>query len=254
MMKWEQKGSLRIGRFTELERFHGVMAVFSTRVGGYSEGPFFSLNLGMKTPDDPARVRANRELFFRTIGISEAQTVRPAQTHSANCVYAQIPGRYECTDASFTDRKEVYLTITASDCVPVLFYEPHKQIIGAIHAGWRGSAQRIVYHTIMQMLNVFQTRPDDVVACIGPSICGACYEVSEEVAHQFAGEFIHRSNGSKPHLDLWAVNAQQLREAGVRCIVFSELCTLERQDLFFSHRGGGGVSGRMLGVIGQIKE
>lgn len=252
-MRFEKSDSLTLGLFPEFESFPKLKAFFSTRTGGYSSGPYASLNLGLKTKDDPELIKANRSLFFKTIGVPEERVVRQSQVHSCNIAGDVQPGYYECTDASFTRRENVFLTVTGSDCVPVLFYEPNKQIAGVIHAGWKGTQQSIVYKTIMSMLASCGTKPDDVIACIGPSVCPDCYEVSEDVSQQFPGEVVIRNGTAKPHLDLWKANELQLREAGVHTVVQCGLCTLERQDLFFSHRGGGGVSGRMLGVIGFVK-
>ncbi len=250
MMRFENMDSLTIGLFTEFDSFCRLKAFFSTRTGGYSSGPYESLNLGLKTQDDPELIIANRKLFFSVIGVPEDRVVRQSQVHSCNIAYDAEPGHYECTDASFTQRENVFLTVTGSDCVPVLFYEPNKRIAGVVHAGWKGTRQRIVYKTIMSMIETYDTIPDDVVAYIGPSVCPDCYEVSEDVAQQFPAETVNRNGTAKPHLDLWKANELQLREAGVRAVMQCGLCTMERQDLFFSHRGGGGISGRMLGVIG----
>jgi hypothetical protein len=90
----------------------------------------------------------------------------------------------------------------------------------------------------------------EILAVLGPSISGDHYEVSEDVAQKFAPEFIMRSGRSKPHLDLWKANVAQLQQAGVKSVSVSNYCTASRSDLFFSHRGSGGRTGRMLGIIG----
>ncbi len=249
-VRFENIQSLTIGFFPALEKEKTIRAFFSTRKGGFSSGPYESLNLGLKTKDDPEKIKANRSIFFRTIGVDEARVVRQSQVHSANIAHVIRPGFHDCTDASFTDKPDVYLTVTASDCAPVIFFEPRRKIAGVIHAGWKGTMQRIVYQTIQRMTETFGAQPDDVIACIGPSVCPDCYEVGEDVAAQFPETVLMRNGFVKPHLDLWKATELQLREAGVLNVVQSGLCTVERQDLFFSHRGGGGVSGRMLGVIG----
>jgi len=249
-MYFQRKNSLAIARFGAFDNLPYVQAYFTTRLGGVSEAPFDSLNLGLGTDDAKDRVIENRSRLFDALKIDPSTLVRQQQVHGANIVYAQEPGLNENTDACFTDRKNIYLVVTAADCVPILLVEPRKQIVGVIHAGWRGTKGRIAFHTIERIKNDLQVDVSDMIAVLGPSISVKNYEVSEEVAREFDEPFIVRDGFSKPHLDLWKANADQLRQAGVHNISIADACTVENPDLFFSHRASGGRTGRMLGIIG----
>lgn len=239
-----------IGRFKSFESFSGVVALFTTRLGGVSLAPYDSLNMGLGTEDIHARVVENRRRFFQAARIAEDRIVRQKQIHEDRIAYVTKPGLLNDTDACYTDRDNVFLTVTVADCVPILFYEPRKKIAGVIHAGWRGTEKAIARKTIEQIKSQFQIDATEIVAVIGPSISVNNYEVSEDVAEKFDRQFIDRNGFPKPHLDLWQANAYQLQAAGVKNIAISGLCTVARGDLFFSHRGSGGKSGRMVGVIG----
>ncbi|NUM81868.1 peptidoglycan editing factor PgeF [bacterium] len=238
------------GRFKSFEAFPGVAAFFTTRKGGVSSAPFDSLNMGLGTDDAYELVAENRRRFFQAVQIPQDLIVRQKQVHEDQIAYVTEPSLIGDTDACYTDRENVFLTVTVADCVPILFYEPRKKIAGVIHAGWRGTEKAIARKTIEQVKSQFQADASEIVAVIGPSISVKHYEVSEDVAEKFDRQFIHRNGFPKPHLDLWQANAFQLRAAGVENITISGLCTIEHGDLFFSHRGSGGKSGRMIGVIG----
>lgn len=247
---FEEKNKVRYARFSCFDPFPFIQAAFSTRIGGVSEAPFDQLNLGITTEDLKANVEENRDRFFRALGIDKRSVVIQKQVHESRSAYVDQPVFLDCTDAAFTDKPGVFLTVSAADCVPVLFAETERKIIGVIHAGWRGTQQEIVFQTIEKIKKQFNVDGSKISAAIGPSISVKHYEVSEDVAGQFDPAFIERKGHSKPHLNLWKANDAQLKKAGVQNISVSDHCTFERQDLFFSHRGSGGKSGRMLGVIG----
>jgi YfiH family protein len=247
-MYFDNVGNIRIGKFEIFSS--GVRAFFTTRFGGVSVAPFDSLNLGILTEDKNENVMENRRRLFAALAIDEEQIARQRQVHGDTVAYVDKAGTYEETDALFTDRPDVYLAVSAADCVPILFFEPDRKIVGVIHAGWRGTEKGIAQKTIEKIKDRFQTEANGICAVIGPSISVKHYEVSEDVAQRFDQKFIVRHGHAKPHLDLWKANAQQLQTAGVRNIAFSGFCTVEHQHLFFSHRASGGQTGRMLGVIG----
>lgn len=251
-MYFEDRNDIHYGKFLCFNPFPFIHAVFSTRLGGVSRPPFDSLNLGIMTEDAKDHVDENRKRFFEAVGIDNQNIVIQKQVHETRSEYAREPAFLDCTDAAFTDQPGVFLTVSAADCVPVLFADPQKRIVGVIHAGWRGTLQNIVYQTIEKVKKQFRIDGSGIVAVIGPSISVKHYEVSNEVADQFDPAFVMQNGSSKPHLDLWKANQAQLRKAGVASIFISAYCTMERQDLFFSHRGSGGKSGRMLGAIGII--
>lgn len=251
-MYFTEKDSLRYGKFTCFDAFPFVKAVFSTRIGGVSEAPYDQLNMGITTEDKKENIEENRKRFFESVGIDKNLIVIQKQVHETRSAYVRKPAFLDCTDAAFTDQPNIFLTVSAADCVPVLFVEPQKKIVGVIHAGWRGTEQGITNKTIENVKHQFNIDATSIVAVIGPSISVKHYEVSDDVANRFDREFVVRDGYSKPHLDLWKANEAQLKKAGVGNVFISEYCTMEHRDLFFSHRGSGGRSGRMLGVIGII--
>lgn len=251
-MYFEEKGSVRYGRFHCFDVLPFIRAAFSTRAGGVSAAPFDQLNLGLSTDDDPGHVAENRRRFFEAIDVPLSSVAIQKQVHEARSAYVPAPAFLNCTDAAYTDRPGVFLTVSAADCVPILFTGKKRKVVGVIHAGWKGTLLRIAERTITKVKEQFEVEGEDMVAVIGPSISARNYEVGEELAGQFDPAFVVRNGYAKPHLDLWKANEAQLREAGIKDVFTSGLCTLDRQDLFFSHRGSGGRSGRMLGVIGII--
>jgi YfiH family protein len=178
----------------------------------------------------------------------------------------------------------VLLSVQTADCVPILLADTKWRAIAAVHAGWRGTLSRIVVKTLGRMRQEFGTRPQDVVAAIGPSIGGCCYEVGPEVAKDFASQFGaasewfderfapqaegelqtwlpwltmmppgHQPEPERARLDLREANRWQLVDAGVspKRIAVSGLCTKCRADLFFSYRRDGAGTGRLMAVIGM---
>ncbi len=253
MMAFEKKDGLLLGTFGNVFSAHGIQAWFSTREGGVSAGVFASLNVGLSTEDVPDRVEENRRRLFRAAGVDARRVAIQRQTHSDHVAYVKAPGMYSDTDACYTDQEGLFLTVTVADCVPILFGSMSGNLAGVIHAGWRGTEKQIARRAINAVVATCDVHPSDIVAMIGPSISAACYEVSDDVALQFEDRFVIRQAGRKPHLDLWAANAEQLRQAGVAEIHVAGYCTAQNQELFFSHRASGGTCGRMLGIIGIEK-
>ena len=142
-----------------------------------------------------------------------------------------------------------------ADCIPVFLYDPLLRVIGVAHAGWRGTLRGVIRKTVEVMQATWGTRPESLHAAIGPSIEAACYPVGQEVAEKFEDRFVRVEKEQKlSRVDLWAANEAQLQEAGLsrENIVNPRLCTSCRSDLFYSHRASGGLTGRMLGVIGLL--
>jgi hypothetical protein len=175
-------------------------------------------------------------------------------------------------DGLVTDEPGILLAAGTADCVPVLLVDPGRRAVGAFHAGWRGTAARIVEHGVERMRREYGSRPQDLLAAIGPSIGPCCYTVGEEVRERFAAEFgygneLLRSNGglgdeaSILRMDLWEANRRQLIDAGVEAGKITTVgeCTACAVDAsgyrrYFSHRAEAGRTGRMLSVIGMVEE
>ncbi|MFQ5612866.1 MAG: peptidoglycan editing factor PgeF [Anaerolineae bacterium] len=229
-----------------------LQAIFS-RQGGFSQGPYRSLNLGRSVGDDDAAVTANLRKARGILGISAANTVYCHLVHGADVYSVSSRHRGQMAgygDGLVTNEPGLILTMNYGDCVPLLFHDPARQVIGLAHAGWRGTMQNIAGAVARTMVDMFQCDPQNIRALIGPSIGPCCYEVGPEVEQAAAGafaqseQFFSRPDGSRAHFDLWAANHHQLSQAGVGTILEAGLCTACRKDEFFSHRAERGQTGR----------
>ncbi len=228
-------------------------AVF-TRRGGISPAPWHSLNLGGSVGDDPARVAENRIHTFHTMGCDPASIHDVWLVHGTDIVYADEPRPLEKPSAQadilFTDNPNVSLFMRFGDCVPIMFHDPIKNIIGIAHAGWLGTVRGVAKAAVEGMQSRYGCKPENIVAGIGPSIGVDHYEVGADVISQFHEKYNHDAdkvlqtrNGST-FLDLWAANAIQLQNAGVEQIEVSGVCTACNLDDWFSHRAEKGKTGR----------
>ncbi|MBK9331237.1 MAG: peptidoglycan editing factor PgeF [Ignavibacteria bacterium] len=234
------------------EKFPEIIFGFSTKPGGVSTEPY-CLNLSNAVGDDPDNVSANRNLFFRRLGIDENRITFQKQIHSSVVNYSPHPCHFEGCDAIFTDKKNNFLAVGVADCIPVFLYDPVSKVIAGIHSGWKGTHEKILTRTISELINKFGIDPANLTAYIGPGICSDHYEVGEEVGILFNEKYRHRSNG-KYFLDLKKDNYDQLINSGVKhdSIEVSGLCTFCEKDLLHSYRRDGTLSGRMFGIIGIV--
>lgn len=231
-----------------------VIAAQSTRLGGHSQKPYDSLNLGKSTADDPQVVVRNRETFFGSLGIGQHQLVINKQVHGTNVLVANAPGIHEGYDASITNVPGVFLVVSVADCTPVLIHDEKNGAVAAIHAGWRGTAGKIVSNALVHMQKHYGTQGHDCKAFIGACITYTHFEVGEEVAQHFESQQKRfDQERQKFFVDLKQANAQQLIDFGLpkQNIHISEYCTVQHNHLFFSHRHEKGVTGRMMAVIGM---
>ncbi len=234
---------------------HGVM----TRLGGYSKPPWASLNLGSTVGDDPKAVRLNHRLVFQALGLDGAQPATVWQVHGSKVIYATAPpqGRpwLDHADAMITDVPGLPLIMRFADCIPILLYDPVKNVIGIAHAGWKGTIADVAGSTVRAMADKFGSNPGDIEAGIGPGIGPECYEVGEEVVAAVENAFvttdglITRDERGKAHFDLWAANRLALERAGVVSIEVAGICTACHTDEFYSHRAEHGRTGRFGAVI-----
>lgn len=262
---------------------------FSTRQGGVSTcygGK--SLNLGLTHDDLASNVEGNRALFFQAVGAADADgktwpLAQVRQVHSA--IVQQIDSasaRPAAGDGLITNTPGLLLAIKTADCVPVLIADVKRRVVGAFHAGWRGTAARIVVKGVGEMRRQFGSEPRDLRAAIGPCIRKCCYSVGSEVRAEFESQFPyadelfeevfdanaihvrypmlflnqrapgHGNLGPEIHLDLVTANRRQLQDAGVSSDHISVVdgCTACDPKRFFSHRAEFGKTGRMMAVIG----
>ncbi|MEP7284536.1 MAG: peptidoglycan editing factor PgeF [Chloroflexota bacterium] len=233
-------------------------AVF-TRHGGASRAPWASLNLGGTVGDDPACVQHNIQLACDALDLDSAKACTVWQVHRADVVVVRQPvprRRWQArADGMVTDVPDLPLLMRFADCVPVLFYDPKKQVIGIAHAGWRGTAAQVVVNTVRVMQSAYGSDPADIQAAIGPSIGPDHYQVGPEVVEAVEQSFgsteglVSRAEDGSAYLDLWAANRLALERAGVKQIEVAGLCTVEHVADFFSHRGEHGKTGRFGATI-----
>ena len=241
--------------FPALEETGLVAHAFSTRMGGVSKGCYSTMNFSFTRGDDPEAVRENYRRMAKALGVDETRMVLTWQTHTTNVrtVTLEDEGKgivkerdYRDVDGLITDRPGVTLVTFFADCVPLYFFDRKRKAIGLSHSGWRGTANRMGQVTLNRMEQEFGTCPEDVICCIGPSICQDCYEVGEDVISQFSQAFpeplhdrlFYRKDNGKYQLNLWEANRQVLLSAGVpeHQIFVTDICTHCNPDLLFSHR------------------
>jgi hypothetical protein len=313
---WERYAWLRHGFST---RAGGVSAIYDP------DGVRGTLNLGWTKEDEAANVAENRRRFLREIvgggagnlvtlrqfhsglvrviggaGVEDGVAVDPTSqnptSQTRDVGHPVFEGRLETADGRavlrgdgmMTDVPGVMLGVQVADCVPVLVADVKRKVVAAFHAGWRGTLARIVERGIGRMRLRYGSRPEDLIAVVGPSIGPCCYSVGEEVRFEFESQFAyapelfsevydsdpvrdkypllfltarapgHSNIGPQIHLDLWEANRRQLMDAGLkakRITVVGECSACARVGgrlKYFSHRGESGFAGRMMGVVGVV--
>lgn len=234
-------------------------AVFSRR-GGYSIGPFDSLNMSMSVPDERDRVYANRRRVYGLYGRDTDTVVHAHLVHGAAVarVTSADNGTWvEHVDGLITNQPGTVLSMNFADCTPIFLYDPRRHAIGLGHAGWRGTVVDLPGAMVRAMTAQFGSDPADLVAAVGPCIGPCCYEVGEEVITAVEASFAEPDTLFRPltgddrltaaghcFFDMPQANQRNLANAGVRNIETSGLCTACRTDLFFSHRAEKGRTGR----------
>ncbi len=205
------------------------------------------------------KAKDNREQLAKVIGIGVDQLVFPRQTHT-NCVadLTDIPNEELFdTDGLVTDKPGICLCIQTADCVPVLLFDPIKNSIAAVHAGWRGTVGLIVKEVVEIMRRKYLSVPKNIRAVIGPSIGPQHYEIGDEVVDAvfknipYAGTILKRQETGKFHFDLWEANKQILLNCGILLnnIEIAGRCTFTEEEIFYSARREGIETGRMVSGI-----
>ena len=230
-----------------------IVAGFTTRHGGVSTAPYTSLNLGLSTKDPAENVQANRQRLVEAAGFSLDQLVIAGQVHGSTIKVAMEDGLFPGYDGLVTKTPGLLLCISAADCAAVLLADAEERVIGACHSGWRGTVANIAGKTVAE-LEKLGAEAARLRAYVSPCISMEHFEVGPEVAAQFNDRFVHHLPGEpKPRVDLKAVIAAQLKQAGVAPdgIEVSPHCTMGETNTFFSYRAENGQTGRMMGFIGM---
>lgn len=283
-------------KYTEIQ---GAFAFSTTRHGGVSTGAYASFNANHYCGDDPKCVEQNRRLLCERLGISNDHLIVPHQTHDTRTLVideqflsldeASRKEALEGIDAVCTNIPGVCVCVSTADCIPILIQDKVRNVVAAVHAGWRGTVARIVEATMKVLSTTYGTNPSDCVAVIGPGISLAAFEVGDEVYEAFEkagfemgeiskrfpvnseqltvnnghpganvpdgfprpmGERV-RERGFKWHIDLPLCNKLQLLNCGLKeeNITLSGICTFTQSDDFFSARKLTIKSGRILNGI-----
>ena len=246
----------------------GVTAFSSTRQGGYSEGRYGEFNINRYCGDSEESIKRNRETLCQLLGIEDHSLLMPHQVHLAEIAVVdremltlpteEIQQKLDGIDALMTNEAGVCIGVSTADCIPVLLYDPIQRASCAIHAGWRGTVQRIVEKAVARMTEVFGSDPKNLIAQIGPGIHLESFEVGDEVYQTFEKEGFPMElickKYEKWHIDLPECNRLQLVAAGIpeTHIAVSPVCTFQQSDTFFSARKLSINSGRIFtGILLQ---
>lgn len=263
--RWQEEAGMGLLHFAALEQGGRTAALFTGRTGGASARWGGGLNWSYSVGDDGSSVRTNRGKTLALLGLPLERAVMAGLVHGDRVVAvtgSEGPGKGEVRvvencDGLITDQRGLALVVTAADCVPILLYDPVRQAVGAVHAGWRGTVAGIASKAVAAMTAAYGSRPSDLVAGVGPSIGPCCYEVDEPVARPVRDFYGDRAGGllgpgagpGKYQLDLWEANRLDLAAAGVTEVHVSRECTACQIGRYFSHRAERGTAGRGAAVI-----
>ena len=290
-VRQNREGEMEYLTFPSFEATGMVEHLFSTRLGGVSRGIYSSMNLSFTRGDNPKDVLVNYERIAAVLRCSVQDMVLSQQTHTVNIRLVTNKDRgkgivrpldYQDVDGLITCEKGIVLVTGYADCVPLYFLDPVHEAIGLAHSGWRGTASEMGRHMVEAMEQCFGSRPEELLAAIGPSICRDCYEVDGNAAESFrtmseeSPELLEEltqsarffdwqekplrvlTPGRRPgkyQLDLWLANLLILRKAGIPLdrITVTDICTCHNPEYLFSHRATGGKRGN-LGAFLMLKQ
>jgi len=248
--------------FNHLHRYDNILHFVSARGGGVSSGIYHSLNMSYTAGDKTLNVAENRKRLAEELGITPAHLVFPGQSHTANIRIIreaeEVKDGIAETDALITQVPQLCVSILVADCVPLLLYDPSRNVVAAAHAGWRGTVRSMAIKVVEEMKKAFGSDPASILAGIGPSIGPDSYEVGADVVgdvkhniHLDDQKVLQYTFGEKAYFDLWAANRLQLEYAGLspKHIEEARIDTYEAHELFFSARRLGNPCGRFAAGI-----
>ncbi|RDU22934.1 peptidoglycan editing factor PgeF [Anaerosacchariphilus polymeriproducens] len=264
----QEKGGLPYFQFQKIVNTNKVKHMFTTRLGGVSQGACSTLNLSFTRGDDAAAVEENFKRVAKVMGTEYEDFVFSDQTHTTNLYVVTDKDRgkgltkkrdYSDIDGLLTNVKGIVLSTFYADCVPLYFVDPVKEAIALVHSGWRGTVGKIGKLAVEKMYEEYGSNPKDIIGAIGPSICQECYEVDKDVIIQFQSNFpkeqwsdffCQKENG-KYQLNLWKANEFIMEEAGLKKenIEVTDVCTCCNPELLFSHRASQGRRGNLAAFL-----
>lgn len=257
-----RSGEVEYLTFPGLSEIPCIRHLFSTRLGGVSEGIYASMNLSFTRGDEEEKVNENFDRIAGVLGVGREQFVLSHQTHTDNirivtkddagCGLTK-PLVYENIDGLITGEKGLVLSTFYADCVPVYLVDPVREVIGLCHSGWKGTVKEIGAKTVRMMQETFGCNPADIHGAIAPSICQECYEVSEDVIDEIKRTFekpeelFYEKPNGRYQLNLWRACEITLQKAGLNPehIEVTDICTCCNSDYLFSHRASMGKRGNL---------
>ena len=233
---------------------------FTGSQGGVSDGKIKGLNLGFRVQDNPDNVIENYKLVSGDLKILFDRIVLSKQTHTDNIriVTEEDAGKgiskisdIEDTDGLITNVKGIPLVVFSADCVPLLFLDPVREVVAAVHAGWRGTVKGTGKKCVNIMKDKFGCKAEDIIVAMGPSIGSCCFEFSKTDADVFPEEFCREINNEKVLVDVWGMNKKQLTDCGIpeENIDVSGVCTVCNSDMYYSYRTHRENTGRQGAII-----
>jgi YfiH family protein len=260
MFACSKKNGVRYIECYRLIECNGIIHAFCTRWGGVSKGRFANLNFSISEGDTQRNVAENWNILSNAFNISEDRFLTVNQIHEDRILILDdtMPDFHNPGyDGIITNKPGIAIGIKTADCVPIFLVDRVKHIIGAIHAGWKGTSLNIAAKAICVLVKRFESKTEDIIAIIGPSIGPCCYEVDEAVWTTMEEDpdrdlFFKESRKAKRWmLDLPKANQQQLLRTGISPgnVISAGICTSCHKETFFSHRGEGNKTGRQLNFI-----
>lgn len=263
MFNLTKKHSIEYYESSLLSGCNFLTHAFCTRIGGVSEDDYKSLNISFKEGDLESKVLQNWHRLAMAFGIPIDRFLTLNQVHGDDIFAIKPYGDYYPADGALnydaivTTRDNLAICIKTADCVPVFIVDRVKKVIAAVHAGWKGTALEITAKATRLLCDQYGSSPENLLAAIGPAIGLCCFELDRDSADRFREQKDHEEflfEGNTPDkwiVDLGEANRRQMINSGLpeTNIDLSRLCTFCRQDLFFSHRGSGGITGRQLNFL-----
>ena len=262
-----KKDNIEYLQFKKLLEFDNIVHCYTLSVKNVD---FRSNFLGNST----GILNSSYDRICNALEISKKDIVKPKQTHT-DCIknvensleiYAN-PKKYNDVDGLLTNKKNINLMLSFADCTPILLYDPTNKVIGNIHSGWRGTAQKIGQKAVQKMIKDYNSKPEDIIACIGPCIGKCHFEVEEDVKEIFEKTFSYLGRNydiikkqeklidgkQKYHIDTTIINRLILEKCGLskNNIVESNICTVCNSEYMHSYRAQGNKAGRNITILGM---
>lgn len=246
--------------YVKSDVLEGIKHGFTSRLGGVSHGKVYGFNFGFRVGDDESAVYENYRLMAGDMKIDLSKAVLSRQTHTDNIriVTESDHGKGICresdifdTDGLVTDVKGTSLIVFSADCNPILLWDRKKNVISAVHSGWRGTVKHISQKAVGIMVSHFNCSASDIVAAVGPSIGPCCFEFGSEAVALFDEKYIAKAENDKYKVDLWSIIYDDLWQSGLLSenIDISRICTVCQSDRYYSYRTQKEKTGRQIAVI-----